>query len=329
MKTLTELLNLKNLDHQERVKLKWDYITKHKEEEHWDYFEYITSAHGTTMTPDGWTLWSTDKCLISTLGNLLKFNKVTNSFEPAEGFNRGKYLQTDLKNLEGGFSSFRIHRAVASTFIPVPDHLLSMMGLIVADHDNDISHDNSIWNLNWMMNGDNTRKAFETGAAKVRKVIAEWALDDEFEGTRYYLDSPRQYLLGLGIDNASVALAMKGEYAYSYGFRWEVVEENTDDLPTEFPDAIKERMKDKTYLRSTLKPVMGIVVKEGPLFGFRFAMYGQPEYTANGFSGGTVSLCILGRRVKHKKCKFVTVTRKEANKLQRGLTTEQRDLIFN
>lgn len=330
MKTLTDILNLKELPHQERVKSRWDYINQHKDIEHWDYFEYITSAHGTTMCPDGWTLWTTDKCLISTHGNLLKLNKVSKEFEPATGFSRGKYLQTDLKNTDGSYSPFRIHRAVASTFIPVPEDLIEQMGLAVVDHDDDSSHHNVIWNLNWMINGANTIKAFETGAAKVRSVIAEWYLDDEFQGQKFYLESPRQYLLSLGIDNASIAVAMKGRYAYSYGFRWEVVEKGEYPYPTDFPEEIKERLKDKTYLRSTLKPLIGTVVKDCPIKGLRFALYGQPEYLSSGFHGGTVVRTIKeGKGGLHKGCSFKYSTRKEANTLQRGLTKEQMDMLFN
>lgn len=67
MQTLSEILNIDpSLPHQDKVKLRWDYVQQHKDEEHWKYAEYITSAHGNLHRKDNWTLWETKEILIST-----------------------------------------------------------------------------------------------------------------------------------------------------------------------------------------------------------------------------------------------------------------------
>lgn len=81
--------------------------------------------------------------------------------------NADGYPQVRLRNLNGDRRTISVHRLIATTFIPNPNHLPEV------NHINAIKTDNSIHNLEWMSHKENVCHAFGLGIGNInQKVMA-------------------------------------------------------------------------------------------------------------------------------------------------------------
>ena len=108
---------------------------------------------------------------ISTWGRV--FNKRIGRFQTPYHHHKG-YLRVDLVN-EDGRKHFKVHRLVATAFIPNPD------GKPQVNHIDGNPANNSVTNLEWVTNRENKDKAQELRAEikRLQMLVDEIDEDDE------------------------------------------------------------------------------------------------------------------------------------------------------
>ena len=117
------------------------------------------------------TIWKTlvyqgnvfEKFEVSTDGKIrnAKTQKVYKTFVNKEGYEQVcvSLGHTDKKKV------FKIHRAIAETFISNPENKPEV------NHKDGDKLNNHVWNLVWMTSSENTRHAYENGLASARRGV--------------------------------------------------------------------------------------------------------------------------------------------------------------
>lgn len=67
------------------------------------------------------------------------------------------YVQVEIKDSDGKRKTWKLHRLLATTFIPNPDNKPEV------NHRNGIKTDNNLENLEWVTRSENMKHAFATG----------------------------------------------------------------------------------------------------------------------------------------------------------------------
>ena len=139
---------------------------------------------------------------VSTKGNLknLKTNRVF-----AERYDGAGYRSVKLKG-----KNYNIHRLMALAFLPNPHNLPHV------HHRDENKKNNDISNLEWVSIEDNIRHSIHNQSCKVRQ------LDKDGNLIRVW-DSIHQINRELGYHRQAITKVCKGRQQYSYGFRWEYV----------------------------------------------------------------------------------------------------------
>lgn len=121
------------------------------------------------------------------------------------------YMVVSLRRA-GQIKNFRIHRLVASTFIPNPSNLP------MVNHKNGDKNDNSVLNLEWCNAHENNLHAKRVLGVKsnVRRVAM---LNLEGEFLRYY-DSIAEAGRAVGVSATAIRQCCDGDTAKSGGYRW-------------------------------------------------------------------------------------------------------------
>lgn len=122
------------------------------------------------------------------------------------------YLKVNLHK-EGKQKTNRIHRLVASTFIPNPNNLSYI------NHINENKTDNRVENLEWCTAKYNANY----GTAQIKRIekkkirIFQFTKDGEF--VRKW-DSATQVQKELGFNQSSITKCCKGKCKSAYGYKW-------------------------------------------------------------------------------------------------------------
>lgn len=130
------------------------------------------------------------------------------------------YFQVNLCK-EGKTKIFKVHRLVATAFLPNPYNLPQV------NHKDEDKTNNMIWvnedcsidynksNLEWCTSQYNNN--YGTRTEKTQKPILQFNLDGEFIKK---WDSATQVQKELGIKNSSIAKCLKGKRKSTYGYKW-------------------------------------------------------------------------------------------------------------
>lgn len=129
------------------------------------------------------------------------------------------YLKTALRK-DGKRKYLRVHRLVATTFIPNPNNLP------VVNHINGIKNDNRVENLEWCTVSQNTRHAFDTlgreGNQTTNKAVI--MIDKQSRENIKVFGSIKEASEYVGVHISSVWRALQIEDATCKGYYWKYQE---------------------------------------------------------------------------------------------------------
>lgn len=140
--TLSDILDIdyETTTLEERVRIRREYIDTHPDEVHWEFMEYIPGKAYTrenNVAPP----WRTKSIVVSTDGEVGKINLTGEVF--TRGGPSGGYYKFTCK-FEGPQEHITIHRAMATTFIPIPEDCKLKAKLKDLDNTN-LTLDNIYW----------------------------------------------------------------------------------------------------------------------------------------------------------------------------------------
>lgn len=295
---LTDVLNLKEIDsYAEQVRKKYDYIRSNPGR-HWDYVAY--------QTPDGFCVFN--DILVSTDGHILKSHK--------SGRVSLLYFSDNYSDKYHRFSykdkSLRTHRAVAYTFLPVPKRL---KGALLKDLDvsfidaDDLSHMNSLNNLEWLYGNEKQRKAAgHHHYTEKEYFLFEVLIDNGFKGTQFVLNSKQVKILGLKARN--LRKCINGDFNTMHGMKVTPVQTPAgyNLIPKELLELFN---KDPRYFDASVKPIIGEVL-EGKHRGLKFSLFGCNDF-ANIFASSHIrQLTNKRKEIFYRGCRFRRATHREA-----------------
>ncbi len=142
---------------------------------------------------------------------------------------KGRKISTWLENNTGyhlfrvryegnGVKCFRLHRILAECFIPNPDNLPFVK------HKDDNKDNNTVCNLEWGANPDNTQEGYDNGCyqytARCHKVKATCLTTGEVTTSK----SLRSLSEQLGLNRKNIAAILKGRKNNTYNYSFEYFE---------------------------------------------------------------------------------------------------------
>lgn len=293
---LTDTLNLPkgNENWRERVRLRKEYIDKELKKDpnkvFWDYADYLggnPTKDGTTQHP----LQTLDHIKVSNKGLLItKFNNVIGDLSSGEN-SRLLYidLHADVLDDKGIFKTrtVRKHRLIASTYIPMPDHIyeLYMSGEseVLIDHVDMNKQNDIIDNLEWVTKGENTIRMMKKN--KIIKHLTVTIASGEHEGYKFVVYG-NEGLRALGMKaNADDWSRCKVKLGCMVR---ESTEEEIKTLPREFKDLEYFKQFQRVGFVGTNRPVQYYFKPViGPFKGKEFKVTGK-----------TLELVLKRKRIK-------------------------------
>lgn len=135
------------------------------------------------------------------------------------------YYQCYLRDEEGKKHSKRIHRLVAKAFVPNPDNLPQV------NHKDGNKLNNSIDNLEWITNRDNTQHGYDNGLYRYKsRCHAINVYTKQGKYLRTY-KSIRSMCDDLHINRKTVTMILKGEkVTNNYDYLFEYVEDSQETI---------------------------------------------------------------------------------------------------
>ena len=316
-----------NTTYDERVLARHNYIEEQKKKDPnyigWDFPEYFSSNFGTRN--DDKPVFRVDRGkLVNTLGQIVRIHGshvyLTFGCLLKSGYCVTQLSENDLR------TRMKVHRVVASTFIPIPDEYKETRLLLIINHKNDVKNCNLRSNLEWCTNQTNIIKAFETGLMKSRAIKCTVNLPGELYKNIYYftrLGDLKEY----GFSDCKVHRSDKTGKMYKHCF-WKFIDNSElDGKVTGMSEWEVSILNDKKYGPTGTYPSVGTIVTEGPCKGEQFVLYGQNQIHTNGFATTGISKSIKTGKI-HKSCVWTRPTREEAVNIPIGLTEAQKEHIF-
>ncbi|MGL4382905.1 MAG: hypothetical protein ACRCTA_04225 [Bacilli bacterium] len=332
IKPLTIILNLENsnLTHQEKVKIKHDYILEqlklNKRYVGWDYVSIY--AHKSNNKYRG--LIVKKDLLISTNGNVRYM--VGNKYTLTVGAKVALYRRFDRTFMDNGESNnkfnFYIHRALASTFIPLNKE--EDPSELVTNHIDDNGEHNSVTNLEWCTHKENVKHAVDTGLLtheKGRYVLGTIGIDGKYQGEQFILSGSNQ-IKEYGFDCDSIWKACRGKIEHTHGCYWEYI---TADRAKYFKPPTKRQidylLNDVVKKSLKIKPIVAEVLKDGPFKGYKFSIYGVSHLLGCGLHQTRIHKVINNKSPSYINCKWKFTNYSEAEKYPTGLSPLMREYL--
>lgn len=310
----------------ERAQMRWDYIQEQKKKDPnfvgYDFPEHFNSMYG------GRAKFSENVSdqtkLISTLGEIISIwnFRLFTSF----GWNTTSgYRDTQLK-VSGKDIQYRVHRIVACTFIPVPEHLKEVKNTIMINHKNDVKYSNLLSNLEWCTGHYNTLTAIKTSARKTKSFKLTVTIPCKLKGNVYYFFS-EQCLHKHKFTVPNVKKSIKTNTVYLCGIWEEVSKQEITNKSIGMGESDLAIIRDECLGSYYTLGTVGTIVTEGPCKGERFVLFGNKELKKYGFNPSNVIRSIKeGRRICGS-CTWERMTREECINIPIGLTEAQKEHI--
>lgn len=317
------------MTYEERVLARHNYIEEQKKKDPnyigYDFIEVLGSLYGPTKETKTVQLVDRRK-LISTVGQTVSIwkNELYTTFGSV-GKDGYCYLHFKKKGKDRTVTG---HRAVASTFIPIPEHLKEHRSHLVINHKNDVKTCNHRSNLEWDTQLGNCRKAIETGAVTLTRFKVTVGQPCELYGNTYYFGC-QQDLLDHGLLPRSVYSRIKEKKWHLYGIWLEVTEEEFKDKPIGIPKDHLLILNNPMFGVKKSSPYVGTIVSEGFCKGERFVLFGQKQMKEYGFYYYGVQRAARSKNGKmYKGCTWEEPKREDCIDIPIGLTEAQKEHIF-
>lgn len=318
--SITLNFDWENTTYDERVQMRHNYIEEQKKKDPnfvgYDFIEHFSgTSHNVVVIFNR---------LVSTIGQIFSLvnNKIYISFGGSGEWYRSINL---LKN--GKSIGIKVHRIVACTFIPIPEHLKEFRNKLVVNHKDDVKYNNLRSNLEWCTQKENIIKAIETGTMPSSSFKFTITRPGKYFGNFYYFDN-LDSLIDHGFNPSRVYGFMREGIKYLCG-NWETVtKDEIIDKPIGIGKDVIEYIKDPIYGFVSATGSVATILSEGPCKGERFALYGSAQLIKGGFDPREVCKTIKGRRKSYKGCTWERMTREEAVNIPIGLTEAQKEHIF-
>ena len=319
-----------NTTYDERVQMRHDYIEEQKKTNPnyvgYDFAELLLSEYGPGTKYGSLEPLKSDTSLISTIGQIIRVNPRGKILETTMGTNDNNYKHVTMTFIGKIHKKCRVHRLLASTFIPIPEHLKEHRTHLVINHKNDVKTCNLRTNLEWCTGLENTVKSIETGARETKSYMATWVVEDEFKGSEFYFKDLKE--LRKFVPYGNIHQAIHGKLKTQYGCTWEYVDKSYfEGKKTGFPEHITVLLQDSSYINPRTQPLLAEIKKKGVYYGLTFALLGINEIKNCGFCFPNIGKVLRGLRQNHKGCTWTKCTLVESKKHQRGLTKEQIDFL--
>lgn len=134
---------------------------------------------------------------------------------------RNMYYTVRLTNKKGEYKAIRLHRIIATTFIPNPNNHP------VVNHIDGNKQNNSIENLEWCTHGDNARHAYKIGLQKAsigKRYTGQYrsilCLDMSGEELAIFKSADIAGKL-LKINRPNISRVLRGDLPYYMGYKFE------------------------------------------------------------------------------------------------------------
>jgi hypothetical protein len=160
------------------------------------------------MDEELWREWPQDpRILVSNKGNVV-------SYKRGAGYPlKGSLSNRGYRQVGAGYhgSTQLIHRMVAETWIPNPNHYKEV------NHINGDKTDNRVENLEWVTHSENIRHAFRTGLNKTEGTPIRIVETDEV------FESQSECARRIGGHQPSIAKCLSGKQSTHLGYHFEYV----------------------------------------------------------------------------------------------------------
>ncbi len=174
--------------------------------------------------------------------------KVTGEHMPEHPHHTGYPRVSVIKN--GKSTSLNVHNLVAYTFKPIPSKLIPAIDHVDVDKTN-----HSLDNLEFVGQAENTRRAYQEGANKSSKPVAQLDNDDNVLFIFYSILEAETAMKEEGRKSrTSLRAVAKGtsRRRKAYGFKWRLVEwEEYEQFRAEHPDLYADRYDAEDELQSS------------------------------------------------------------------------------
>lgn len=246
IKILNPLSELLELDFDkttllERAEKRYNYIVEKRSNGYlgmfWDYLEYIpgTDYSGSSKSTRP---WYNKNIFISDSGDVLSISKKREKISLLTN----DYHGTDYPKIRirSKFTSnVRVHRAVASTFIPQYNPEQNEVNHIDSDRAYHIMS-----NLEWTTRKENLEHSFQNSGRNYQILKARWNCADEHFGKEFIIIGTQE-AINLGFKSKRLGRLGK-DNGYMYGCVWSRVTEYDESI-VGIPEELKDKIFDKDY----------------------------------------------------------------------------------
>lgn len=155
---------------------------------------------------------------VSNFGRVKRFGSVKN-LKPGDNGHGYLYVNLSVKNKT---KSFYVHRLVAIAFIENP------LDKKTVNHVNGNKSDNSIENLEWATQSENSQHGFDTGLIRQNKgkdnpgnrAVVQKTINGDVLNTFYSLKNAMDET---GVFSQNIGACCSGKYKQAGGYKWEYV----------------------------------------------------------------------------------------------------------
>ena len=160
------------------------------------------------MDDEQWREWPQDpRIMVSNKGNVVSYKR--GAPYPLKVFHNNRGYQ-QVGAVSG--SSQLVHRLVADTWIPNPNHHKEL------NHINGNKDDNRVENLEWVTRSENLRHAYRTGLNKNVTPVRIVETGEVFE-------SIHEFARRIGGDQGTISACLAGRRSTHHGYHFEYVED--------------------------------------------------------------------------------------------------------